>query len=208
MTTQVSGEVPLGAGMILGADLDLTLIATRAATAVALDRVNTTCAASIDIQEFLSRLGLPIRDELARWIPAGQVPEAVRVFRAAFLEEGLARLRPLPGAVDLVARLQEGGGRLVVITSRIPTIARACLETVGLPAAEVLGDVTGLQKTRPMLEHHVQAYVGDHLLDMRGTCTARAYPRSGSPPVPTPEHNSRTPVRKEWLTALPRLSRT
>jgi phosphoglycolate phosphatase len=165
-------EAPLRAGMTLGADLDLTLIDTREATALALTRVNTTCAASIDVEDFLSRLGLPIGDELARWIAPERVAEGVTVFRAAFLEEGLARLQLLPGAAELAAALQTGRGQLVVITSRITPIARACLEAVNLTAAVVVGGVTGLQKAEPMVAHEVHLYVGDHPLDMKGSRAA------------------------------------
>jgi phosphoglycolate phosphatase len=176
MNTQpLSGSLsgaPLHAGMTLGADLDLTLIDTRDATALALKHVNNTCGESIDIEEFLSRLGLPIRDELAHWITPERIPEAVKVFRAAFLDEGLSRLRPLPGAADVAAGLQAGGGRLVVITSRIRPIARACLRAVNLPAAAVVGDVTGVQKAQPMVEQQIKIYVGDHVMDMQGATAA------------------------------------
>ena len=165
-------EASLHAAITLGADLDLTLIDTRDATALALKQVNTTCGESIDVEEFLSRLGLPIREELARWIAPERIPEAVKVFRAAFLGEGLDQLHPLPGATALAAALRAGGGRLVVITSRIPPIAEACLEAVNLRADVVVGDVTGQQKAQPMLTHQVEVYLGDHPLDMEGARTA------------------------------------
>jgi phosphoglycolate phosphatase len=165
-------DAPLHPAMTLGADLDLTLIDTRDATALALKQVNRTCGESIDVEEFLSRLGLPIRDELARWIAPERVPEAVKVFRAAFLDEGLAQLQPLPGAAVMAGALQAGGGRLVVITSRIPPIARACLQAVKLEAAVIVGDVTGLQKAQPMLTHQVDVYLEDHPLDMEGAHAA------------------------------------
>lgn len=163
---------PLHAAMTLGADLDLTLIDTREATALALKYVNTVCGESIDVEEFLSRLGLPIRDELARWIRPERIPKAVSAFRAAFLDDGLSRLLPLPGAADVAASLQAGGGRLVVITSRIPPIALACLQAVNLPAAAVVGGVTGLQKARPMAAHQIEIYIGDHVMDMQGADAA------------------------------------
>jgi phosphoglycolate phosphatase len=142
----------------------LTLIDTRKATAAGLAAVNTELGETIDIDEFLSRLGMPIRDELARWVPPKRVPAAVEVFRAAFLEDGLHHLTPLPGAVDLTRMVEDRGGRLIVITSRIPPIANAILESCGLKAATVIGDVTGLQKARPIVDHHVEIYIGDHLI--------------------------------------------
>jgi hypothetical protein len=72
--------------MTVGVDLDLTLIDTRKATAVALEKVNTGCGERIDVDEFISHLGLPIRDELARWVLPERISAAVDAFRAAFLD--------------------------------------------------------------------------------------------------------------------------
>jgi hypothetical protein len=123
--------------MTVGADLDLTLIDTRKATAVALEKVNTDCRVAIDVAEFVSRLGLPLRDELARWIPAERVQETLQVYRTAFLHDGLPTLSPLPGATDPEATLRERGGRLVVITSRLPRTALACLQAQGPGKVEI-----------------------------------------------------------------------
>lgn len=158
--------------MTVGADLDLTLIDTRDATALALKEVNATCGESIDIEDFLSRLGLPLRDEFARFMPADRVTAAVTVFRTTFLDHGLYHLTPLPGATDLADQLRDSGRRLVVITSRVPQIAHACLDAIGLPANVVVGDVTGLQKAQPMIEHQVEIYLGDHPLDLHGAQAA------------------------------------
>lgn len=168
----VHGVPDLSGVAALGADLDLTLIDTRKATAVALEQVNATCGAAVDIEAFLARLGLPIRDELARWIPVERVEDAVQVFRAAFLADGLSHLTPLPGAVELADQLATAGRRLIVITSRIPRIAHACLQACDLAAGAVVGGVTGEQKARPMTEHQVAAYIGDHPLDMHGATVA------------------------------------
>ncbi|MEU0787888.1 hypothetical protein ABZ341_40945 [Streptomyces sp. NPDC006173] len=55
-----------GTGAI-GADLDLTLIDSRAASAHALHAVNDRCGEAIDVAAFVARLGPPISQELARW---------------------------------------------------------------------------------------------------------------------------------------------
>ncbi|MFJ8896897.1 hypothetical protein ACIRCZ_20100 [Leifsonia sp. NPDC102414] len=91
-----------GVGAI-GADLDLTLIDTRAATAHALHAVNDRCGEAIDVEAFVARLGPPIRQELARWVPADRIPRDVTVFRECFVTEGIDHLESLPGALDLVA---------------------------------------------------------------------------------------------------------
>ncbi|MFE9813330.1 HAD family hydrolase [Streptomyces sp. NPDC005548] len=154
-----------GTGAI-GADLDLTLIDTRAATAHALHAVNDRCGEAIDVAAFVARLGPPIRQELARWVPADRIPRAVEVFRECFVEEGIDHLEPLPGALDLVAAVAARGRPFVVITSRVPRVAQAALTTCGIKASAVVGGVTGVDKAPAISSHQVTVYFGDHELDM------------------------------------------
>jgi phosphoglycolate phosphatase len=159
-------------GHPVGIDLDLTLIDTREATGFALRRVNRELGVSIDVAEFLARLGPPIHGELARWVAEERLEAAVAAFRRCFATEGLAYLRPLPGAAELLQWTRAHGGRLVVITSRIPEIAQACLHACGLPIPDVVGGVAGAAKAPAMRDHRVCAYVGDHPLDMAGAAAA------------------------------------
>ncbi|MEU8646794.1 HAD hydrolase-like protein [Streptomyces sp. NPDC048674] len=150
-----------GTGAI-GADLDLTLIDTRAATAHALHAVNDRCEEAIDVAAFVARLGPPIRQELARWVPADRIPRAVEVFRDCFVEEGIDHLEPLPGALDLVAAVAARGRRFVVVTSRVPRVAQAALTNCAIEASVVVG----VDKAPAISSHRVAVYLGDHELDM------------------------------------------
>jgi phosphoglycolate phosphatase len=53
----------------IGFDLDLTLVDTRRATEAAAARINEVLSVSIDLQDFVSSIGLPLRQQLARWAP-------------------------------------------------------------------------------------------------------------------------------------------
>jgi phosphoglycolate phosphatase len=158
--------------LAVGTDLDMTLLDTRDATASALRAVNARCGESIDVDQFLRRLGPPMREELGRWMAPERLARALRVFRSSFLTEGLAMLAPLPGAEDLLDAVRRRNGRLVVITSRLPHIARQCLAAAGLTADTVVGSVSGREKAGAMIEHRVEIYIGDHPLDMIGATAA------------------------------------
>ncbi|MGW6214855.1 HAD family hydrolase [Streptomyces sp. NPDC055109] len=164
-TTAAAQAALQGTGAI-GADLDLTLIDTRAATAHALHAVNDRCGEAIDVAAFVARLGPPIRQELARWVPEDRISRAVEVFRECFVEEGIDHLKPLPGALDLVSAAAARGRRFVVITSRVPRVAQAALTTCGIEANAVVGGVTGVDKAPAISSHQVVVYLGDHELDM------------------------------------------
>lgn len=165
-------NVELNGKMVIGVDLDLTLIDTRAATAYALGEVNRRCNASVDIAAIVARLGPPIRQELARWIPLEGIEEAVAVFRESFLDTGIEMLIPMPGALQLGRILRQSGGELVVITSRIPRVATACIEFTGIEVTTIVGGVTGIEKAAPMIECGAAVYIGDHPLDMQGANAA------------------------------------
>lgn len=158
--------------LVLGLDLDLTLIDTRAATAHALRAVNRILNENIDVDAFVARLGPPIRDELLRWIPRDRVDAAVTTFRASFTNSGLDHLIANPGAVDLLASCAKRSWRSVLITSRRPKVAAAALEATGLHPDVVVGGVTGEEKAPAMREHGVSVYIGDHPLDMLGAAAA------------------------------------
>lgn len=154
--------------LCIGIDLDMTLIDTRAATAHALGRVNERHGFGIDVEAVVSNLGPPLKQELSRWVATESLDEAVRCFREYFLTEGLSHLAPLPGALLLASVLRDGDRRLVVITSRIPPIATACLKACGLEASAIVGNVAGREKGPAIKAHSAAVYVGDHTLDMAG----------------------------------------
>jgi phosphoglycolate phosphatase len=158
---------------VVGFDLDLTLVDTRHATGYALGVVNQELGERIDVDAFLAQLGLPIRDELRRWVARDRIDAAVARFRSAFIGDGLRYLRPTSAAQAVLDAIANRGGRAVVITSRRPEIAAAALHAVGLVATAVVGGLTGEGKAPAMVEHGITCYVGDHPLDMAGARAAR-----------------------------------
>jgi len=169
-----SGAVPISLPdrPRLGFDLDLTLIDMREATALALHRMNARRSERVDVDAVVNDLGVPFRAQLAQWIEEDRLDGALRTFVEAFLAEGMALLRPLPGAADVLADLRRTDGYSVVITGRRTRVARACLRRCGLSVGGVAGGVVGLAKAPAIREHHLDAYVGDTGLDMQGARAA------------------------------------
>lgn len=156
----------------LGFDLDLTLIDMRAATSYALEEVNKRLSANIDIDAVIADLGQPFRKQLAQWIEAPSVATAMRFFFEAFISGGLDLIVPMPGAPEMLDALAECGGRAVVVTGRRGSTARACLLRCGMPVYAVAGGVTGTEKAPAMRRYGVEAFFGDHPLDMAGARAA------------------------------------
>lgn len=105
-------------------------------------------------------------------MPDDQVEAAIAHFRQAFVADGLGRLRTLAGAAEVFGAVRSLGLAVVVITSRIPSIASVCLDACGLQPDAVVGDVSGREKAIPLQTSGSIAYVGDHPLDMEGARVA------------------------------------
>jgi phosphoglycolate phosphatase len=158
---------------VLGFDLDLTLLDLRAATACALSEVNARLGEQVDVAAIVADLGPPFREQLRQWIPGEpRLRAAMRLFRRAFLSEGLSHVVMLPGAQQALAAVARLGGTSVVITGRRADTAAACLARCGIAGPAVIGGVTGLEKVDAMRRHRIDAYVGDHPLDMQAARSA------------------------------------
>jgi phosphoglycolate phosphatase len=134
--------------------------------------VNASLGAAIDVDEFVRRLGPPIRAELSRWVAEELLGEAADQFRSAFVGPGLQFLEPLPGAAAALAEVAARGGKSIVITSRRQHIAEAALHACGLSADVIVGGLTGTEKAPTMRQNAASCYVGDHPLDMAGAAAA------------------------------------
>ncbi|WP_327174365.1 HAD hydrolase-like protein [Streptomyces sp. NBC_01335] len=157
---------------VIGFDLDLTLVDTRPATALALRRVNEGLGLAIDADAVAARIGPPLRELLSPWVPARLLRPAAELFLAAFLELGEGSAAPMPGAAALMDAVRSAGGRCSVITSRRDSTATACLRWSGLRADSLDCRLSGPGKADAMRARAVAAYVGDHPLDVAGALAA------------------------------------
>jgi phosphoglycolate phosphatase len=167
------GWSPLS-GAVVGFDLDLTLLDTREAALVALRATDPGLPAAVDLARCLVSTA-ELRAELGRHLPAERLDEALRRYSAAAAAEGPARVRAMPGAAEALAQVRRYGGRAVVITGRRPDGAAAYLRAAGLAVDLLVGGVAGPEKVRHMRRHALDAYLGDHPLDMAAAAAAGVF---------------------------------
>ena len=162
--------------LLVGFDLDLTLLDTRPGIAETYRRLRDELGVAIDIDAALSRVGIPLGEELARWVPAGAVGAAVDAYRRLYAVHGVPGCRPLPGARAALDAVRELGGRPVVVTAKRADLARRCLAAAGLADGLVDGDVTGelAGVAKASALQGAAAFVGDHPLDIAGARAAGA----------------------------------
>ena len=154
------------APLVVGFDLDMTLVDSRAGIAAAYRALTARTGVHVDADLAVSRLGPPLRVELCHWFPPEEVEAAVAAYRALYPDYAIAPSSPMPGAAAAIAAVHGRGGRVVVITSKVDWLAELHLDHLGLAVDELVGDRFAEGKAAAIAEAGVTVYVGDHVADM------------------------------------------
>ncbi|MGC4745425.1 HAD family hydrolase [Micromonospora sp. DT201] len=158
--------------LTVGFDLDMTLVDSRPGIAATYRALTARTGVPVDAELAVSRLGPPLRTEVAHWFPAEQVESAVRVYRELYPAYAITPTVPLPGAREAIDAIRARGGRVLVVTSKIGRLARLHLDHLGLTVDELAGDLFAEQKATALREFDATHYVGDHVADMVAAVTA------------------------------------
>jgi phosphoglycolate phosphatase len=150
----------------------MTLIDSRPGIAAAFRELTARTGVFVDADLAVSRLGPPLRAELAEWFPAEDVEQMVITYRALYPDYAIDPAVPMPGAVEALAAVRELGYRVVVVTSKLGRLAELHLAHLGMVADELAGDLFAEGKAAALVEHDVRYYVGDHVGDMVAARTA------------------------------------
>jgi uncharacterized protein len=160
--------------LTVGFDLDLTLIDPRAAVIACAQALAVEEGVVVDAELWASRIGPPLENEVARWVPADRVAPASARYRDLMAELGPALITLLPGAADAVAAVRASGGRVVVVTAKSEPLALAALADLSVEVDAVVGGLWAEAKGAALLEHGATVYVGDHPGDVRAAAVASA----------------------------------
>ncbi|MEH0938319.1 HAD family hydrolase [Micromonospora psammae] len=158
--------------LMVGFDLDMTLVDSRPGIAACYRALTARTGVHVDAELAVSRLGPPLRTEIAHWFPPEQVEEAVTIYRELYPAYAITPTVPLPGAREAVDAVHARGGRVMVVTSKIGRLARLHLDHLGLAVDELAGDLFAEEKATSLREHGAGLYVGDHVADMVAAAAA------------------------------------
>lgn len=158
--------------MVVGFDLDMTLVDSRPGIAAAYRALVRETGVPIDVDLVVSRLGPPLEMELANWYPPHEVPEAVRIYRRWYPDVAITPSAALPGAAEAIDAVRARGGRVVVVTAKKPELARLHLDHLGLVTDAVYGLAWADGKADALRGSGAVAYVGDHVADVRAARSA------------------------------------
>jgi phosphoglycolate phosphatase len=165
----------VGEPLVVGFDLDLTLVDSRPGIAATYRALAAETGVYIDADATVTRLGPPLAVEMAMWFPPEQVEAAGDHYRRLYPSTAIVTSPELPGAALAIAAVRSHGGSPVVITGKYEPNARLHLNHLALDVDGVAGQAWAAGKVAAMLEYGVTIYVGDHPADMVSAVLAGAH---------------------------------
>ncbi|MGW1180362.1 HAD family hydrolase [Streptomyces drozdowiczii] len=160
--------------LMVGFDLDMTLIDSRPGIKAAFAVFAAETGATIDGDLVVSRLGPPLEQEIAHWFPADQVTAMAARYREIYPSHAITPTLAMPGARESIEAIRALGGRTMVVTAKYEPNAKLHLAHLGIEPDIVAGDLWAEQKAVALKEHGATVYVGDHVGDVRGARAANA----------------------------------
>ncbi|RZT20352.1 uncharacterized protein EV649_3499 [Kribbella sp. VKM Ac-2569] len=160
--------------LVVGFDLDMTLIDSRPGIQAVWDLLAAETGVPIDTDLVVSRLGPPLTWEMANWFPPEQVDAMVARYREHYPSHAITGSLPLPGVAESLAAIRALRGRTMVVSAKYTPSVRLHLEHLGLDVDEPVGDLHGAEKGTALREHEATIYVGDHTADIDGAHAAGA----------------------------------
>ncbi|MEU8135730.1 HAD family hydrolase [Streptodolium elevatio] len=160
--------------LVVGFDLDMTLIDGRAGIGAAWQVLAEETGVPVDVELVVSRLGPPLEHEIAEWFPAEQVVPVAARYREIYPELALPGTVLLPGAREAIAAVHRHGGQAIVVTAKALGNAEVHIRHLDLAVDKVVGGLWSDGKAIALREHGASVYVGDHLGDVAGARAAGA----------------------------------
>ena len=161
--------------LVVGFDLDMTLIDTRPGFAACLTALGEETGVEFDVDDLVSRLGPPLDLMLAPYFPGAERDHLDRLvgrFRELYPTIAVPPTQAFPGAHDALAAVRSRGGGTLVITGKYGPNARLHTDALGFDVDHVVGEVWGPGKGPVLVEHGASVYVGDHVHDVEGALAA------------------------------------
>jgi uncharacterized protein len=158
--------------LVVGFDLDMTLIDTVVGFAATLDALGQELGVRFPTAEMTSRLGPPLDLMLQPHLAEEAIAPAVARFREIYPDHAIAPTPTFPGVVEALAAVRRHHGRIVLVTGKHTPNAQLHVDHLGLDVDVVEGRVWGPGKGEVLRRHGASVYVGDHVHDVEGALAA------------------------------------
>jgi phosphoglycolate phosphatase-like HAD superfamily hydrolase len=160
--------------LVVGFDLDMTLIDTRPGFAATLRALTGETGVPVDVDLLCANLGPPLDHMLAPYYPAEQLGALVDRFRVLYPDHAVAATPAMAGAHEALAAVRRRGGRTLVVTGKFTPNAALHVAALAFEIDHLAGEVWGVGKAAALQEQGAAIYVGDHVHDVEGARAAGA----------------------------------
>ena len=164
----------MAAPLVVGFDLDMTLIDTVPGFGAVLEALGTELGVTFPVADMTARLGPPLETMLAPHLAPEAIDAAGHRFRELYPALAIASVPALAGAVEALAAVRRHGGRVIVVTGKYPANAQLHIDHLGLDVDVLEGWVWGIGKADVLRREGATIYVGDHVHDVEGALAAGA----------------------------------
>jgi uncharacterized protein len=161
-------------GLVVGFDLDMTLIDTALGFVATLDALAAELGVEFPSAELGAALGPPLDQMLAPYLPEADIAAATDRFRALYPDHAVTSTPHLAGAPEALAAVRRHHGRVVLVTGKFTPNAQLHVDHLDLDVDVVAGLVWGEAKGEVLREEGASIYVGDHVHDVAGALAAGA----------------------------------
>jgi phosphoglycolate phosphatase len=165
------------APLIVGFDLDLTLVDSHERILSAYIRALRDLGVKVSRQELTPHLGMPLLHTAAAVGAAVDADALVLLYRHYYDEPGASPTLPMAGAPEALAAVRAAGGRTVVVSAKFTPAVHKALAEAGLTdlVDVAYGELFAQDKAAALIAERACIYVGDHPGDMAAARTAGAY---------------------------------
>ena len=158
--------------LVVGFDLDMTLIDTRNGFAATLEVLGAELGITFPTEAMTARLGPPLAHLLREHLAEDAVGPAGDRFRAIYPDTAVLPTPAFPGAHDAIAAVRREHGRVLLVTGKHTPNAQLHVDHLGFDVDHVEGWVWGPGKGDVLRDQGAGIYVGDHVHDVEGALAA------------------------------------
>lgn len=158
--------------LVVGFDLDMTLIDTVPGFAAALVALGEELDIDFPVQQMTAQLGPPLHHLFEPLMAPAAIAPAVDRFRDLYVDHSITPVPAFPGAEESLAAVRRHGGRIVVVTGKFTPNAQRHVDHLGLDIDHLAGQVWGVGKADVLRQQGCGMYVGDHVHDVEGARAA------------------------------------
>ena len=163
---------PPAPSVVVGFDLDMTLIDTVPGFAATLEALGAELGVAFPVGSLISNLGPPLDLMLAPHLAPEAIGPAIDRFRELYVDHSITPVPVLAGAHEALAAVRRHGGRTVVVTGKFARNAQLHVDHLGLDVDHLEGTVWGVGKAAALIREGASVYVGDHIHDVEGALAA------------------------------------